>query len=1151
MNLDDTSKQDLSQALHKKLKDEFKDTILAHVQSFLIEQVDSDAQELEKQIYQSLLSSPDFYKFQLTFFNSLTKLNEDRVHIFSKFQQSVWDDGFRSRQRSLISLSNISTSSSFNQSGVLFLTNDQLHEATNMLSSSSPSAKLHALQLIGNISSLELVVCGNLWTQLEIGLNGALIHPVVLFQQAALRVYRKMLACSMAHIVKKGYVSLLSFLSYNIIDGPFLESCDRPVGSLYQVLLLVSKFQQKVARHWLRYPQTIIEEIIESTLYMISCSVKEREPNSSKIWEYFVQVDPHFAWLDNWLRGAFSRSVLFRSLKKHEEILTYILKSYINSTDMHLPSKVSESCNISETFGVQSTLRNNNIAGLSYTFFLSRILLFVDGRQLFPVKIDESQHTCITLEDILKSLIETTWKVLPYLGDNVSALVDCVMKTCSTILLSKDDVTQDNILESLVLPVLEDHVRSSKCLQVTRCLLQLTLNECLVKKFLGISGEQPLGLTIMKQTIFIFSQTENSIKEFEEVRHNLIWISCNLMVQPKGKLLAIMCGLWKTLLNELSTILARQRSSSVDNSTSVVSNKIIVDNTISILLNTFMGSQIGVLFLKNAMILLECVHIMLLSLPLEDSTTLCSAKCLHSVLYLSFALPYLANMTWDEMDIMLRFIWHLCEKHAATCLGTCQTQEQRPLLDLIFQKYVHLFSLYPAELLLVHHEAILTKDDTASVADCLNIFPKVVNENISFEDKHLLCLNVLSIMVTNIKTYLYLEESFQLQKYLLLDQMKGLTEDKNIIINEHSLIRNHILSRVKTIGGHTERHLAPKYYSENINEWPFITDDTVPSVYQSSKLEVECDIEVENWFSELNDLQKLQNAFIKYCCCESVKNLNNKCGSVIRAFILLEEVTAGKPFVNFNQDSSSSSSNDQFLCLLSQLGIEMCMKYAQFLNLPAFSGNLEEKKRFISRMIKSQQVRKREFDFFIPTVFIILDGHLKSVETVIQIIAQSWKCLYFWSSGDALHEFIYSTLLQELDFLVSAAFPTIYNAFQMNGVLPSMIFHHWLGQCYWNYLDWPEICRWVSLLLLWGGDFVLYHAVAVLKHLEHHILQFAKKQQLLVSLKEKPIQGFQLLKYMHLIEDLNLQYHNHIETDLNFVCSLDKCSLYQEVKKCA
>ncbi|XP_013789705.1 protein broad-minded-like [Limulus polyphemus] len=1139
MSLDDTSKQDLLQALHKKLKDEFKDTILAQVQPFLTDQVDSDTQELEKQIYQSLVSSPDFYKFQLTFFNSLTKLNEDSIHIFSKFQQSVWDDGFRSRQRSLISLSNISTSSSFNQSGVLFLSNDQLHEANNMLLSSSSSAKLHALQLIGNISSLEFVVCGNLWTQLEIGLTGALLHPVVLIQQAALRVYRKMLSCSMAHIVKKGYVSLLTFLSYNITDGPFSESCDKSVGSRYQVLLLVNKFQQKVARHWLRYPQTVIEEIIESTFYMLSCSVKEKEPDSSKVWEYVVQVDPHFVWLGNWLHGAFSRSILFRSLKKHVEILIYILKSYTNSIDVHLPSKVSESCNISE-----STLRNNNITGLSHTFFLSRILLFTDGRQLFPVKIDESQDTCITLEDTLKSLIETTWKVLPYLGDNVSALVDCVVKTCSTILLSEVEVTQENILESLVFPVLEDHVGSSKCLQATRCLLKLTLNECFVKKLLGITGDQPLGLTIMKHTIFIFSWGENSNKELEEVRHNVIWISCNLLAQPKGKLLAMRCNLWKTLLNELSTTLARQRSSSVDNPTSAISNKILlVDKTLSILLNTFMGNQIGVLFLKNAGILLECVNIMLLSLPLEDTTTVCSAQCPHAVLSLTFALPHLANMIWDDMDMMLRFIWHLCEKHAATCLRAYQAQEQPPSLDLVFQKYIHLFSLYPAEMLLIHQEATLTKDDTTSIADSLNMFPEVVNENISSEDKHLLCLNVLSVMVTNIKTCLYLEDSFQLQKHLLLDQMKDLTEDKNIIIDEYSLIRNHIISRVKTIGGHTERHLAPRFYSENINKWPFITDDTVPSAYQSCKLEVECDIEVENWCSELDDLQKLQNAFIKYCCCESVKNLNNKCGSLIRAYIVLEEVTSSKPFVNFNDDSFESSSDDQLHCSVSQLGIEMCIKYAQVLNLPAFNGNLEEKKMFILRMIKNRAVRKREFDFFIPTVFIILDGQLKNVETVTHIVSHSWKCLYFWSSSSALHEFIYSTLLQELDFLVSATLPTIYNAFQMNGVLPSVIFHHWLGQCYWNYLDWSEICRWVNLLLLWGGDFVLYHAVAVLKHLEHHILEFAQKQQLLVFLKEQPIQGFQLMKYMYLIEDLNLQYHSQIETDLNFVCSLDKCGL--------
>lgn len=60
---------------------------------------------------------------------------------------------------------------------------------------------------------------------------------------------------------------------------------------------------------------------------------------------------------------------------------------------------------------------------------------------------------------------------------------------------------------------------------------------------------------------------------------------------------------------------------------------------------------------------------------------------------------------------------------------------------------------------------------------------------------------------------------------------------------------------------------------------------------------------------------------------------------------------------------------------------------------------------------------------------------------------------------------------------------------------------HWLSQCFWNYLDWPEICHYVSTCVVMGPDYQVYMCVAVLKHLQQDILQHTQTQDLQVFLK--------------------------------------------------
>lgn len=50
------------------------------------------------------------------------------------------------------------------------------------------------------------------------------------------------------------------------------------------------------------------------------------------------------------------------------------------------------------------------------------------------------------------------------------------------------------------------------------------------------------------------------------------------------------------------------------------------------------------------------------------------------------------------------------------------------------------------------------------------------------------------------------------------------------------------------------------------------------------------------------------------------------------------------------------------------------------------------------------------------------------------------------------------------------------------------VFYTWICQSFWNVLDWPQICRWLTLNLLYPSDICVYFCVAILRHLQPHLL---------------------------------------------------------------
>ena len=92
-----------------------------------------------------------------------------------------------------------------------------------------------------------------------------------------------------------------------------------------------------------------------------------------------------------------------------------------------------------------------------------------------------------------------------------------------------------------------------------------------------------------------------------------------------------------------------------------------------------------------------------------------------------------------------------------------------------------------------------------------------------------------------------------------------------------------------------------------------------------------------------------------------------------------------------------------------------------------------------------------------------------------------------------------------VSYLLSAAFKKSKWLYQLSNDLTFIFFSYicmqWITQCFWNYLDWIEICHYIATCVFLGPDYQVYICIAIFKHLQQDILQHTQTQDLQVFLK--------------------------------------------------
>ncbi|KAM4771016.1 protein broad-minded [Rhinophrynus dorsalis] len=237
------------------------------------------------------------------------------------------------------------------------------------------------------------------------------------------------------------------------------------------------------------------------------------------------------------------------------------------------------------------------------------------------------------------------------------------------------------------------------------------------------------------------------------------------------------------------------------------------------------------------------------------------------------------------------------------------------------------------------------------------------------------------------------------------------------------------------------------------------------------------------------------------------------------------------------------------LSAVQHLGVKMVIRYGRHLNL--LTGNSEHD--FIQVLkqckifLRHQQVVPNStleylqgsysgHDWFASSIFLIMSGDSEKTLTFLLKFSSLLVSAYLWLprlhiskhlpasiAQSGIHP-IYFCTAHYIEMLMKAEVPLVFSAFRMSGFTPSQICQHWLNQCFWNYLDWEEICHYIAVCTILGADYQVYLCIAIFKHLQQEILQHTQTQDLQVFLKEEAIHGFLVGNYLEYMESLEQIY---------------------------
>ncbi|XP_053736225.1 protein broad-minded isoform X2 [Synchiropus splendidus] len=411
-----------------------------------------------------------------------------------------------------------------------------------------------------------------------------------------------------------------------------------------------------------------------------------------------------------------------------------------------------------------------------------------------------------------------------------------------------------------------------------------------------------------------------------------------------------------------------------------------------------------------------------------------------------------------------------------------------------------------------------------------------------YEQSHTLGLRLLSVLCCNLDSFLLLETQYHICSMLLQSQRENVTEQDagggKCIVDVLSVERNHVLVRVGVVGGPSERSLPPRALQEGEDPypWPMFSFYPPPSCYTREPpqlAQASADPDISSFLSS-SETSKHGQAWMEDCrrLYRKVMTVNPDVltGHVLADLLemAVDHLSATESFFSEARlKAEERSARGVVLSSVELLGMDICLRYGRFLGLLTDDAaeDLTLLMKTVKMLLTSQRVQTAStlvtlqdgylgHDWLLSTVFLLMGGARGRSLSVLLSLSTLLTSAFMWPAR--IHASVhlpaevsqsgippvYWCTAHYVEMLLKAEVPLVHSAFRMSGFTPSQMCLHWLGQCFWNYLDWPQICHYVSTCVLMGADYQVYVCVAIFKHLQPDILLRTQSQELQLFLKQ-------------------------------------------------
>ncbi|XP_016009348.2 protein broad-minded isoform X2 [Rousettus aegyptiacus] len=1103
--------------------------------------------------------------------------------------------------------------SSFNQSykfcqGKLQLILDQLDPGQ------PKEVRYEALQTLCSAPPSDVLNCEN-WTTLCEKLTVSLSDPDPVFSDRILKFYAQTFTLSPLHMTKEIYTSLAKYLELYFVSrenhiptvSTGIDITNPNVTRLLKKIRLLNEYQKEAPSFWIRHSEKYMEEIVESTLSLLSVRHDQSHLVSQKILDpvYFLAlVDTKAVWFKKWMHAYYSRTVVLRLLeKKYKSLVTTAVQQCVQYFELCETMKADEIWGHSKHFGNKQKTFYYSGQELQYISFihslclLGRLLIYTHGRKLFPIKL-KNRKDSVSLTDLLVLFTQLIYyapscpkmtsaprlenyapasmvtEVLRILCDHKECAIECLYN--NTVVeallqpmhnLMKGAKSASNCSETALIHIADILARIASIEEgLTLLLYGENMNSSEEKCSTGAHVIAQFSKKLLDEDISIFSGSEMLplVKGAFISACRQIYGTCEgLQVLIPYSLHESIAKAWKktSLLSErIPTPVEGLDSVS---SVSQESQNIMAweENLLDDLLN-FAATPKGLLLLQRTGAINECVTFMFNRytkklqisrhkkfgygvLVTQVASTAAGAIALQSSGFINALITELwANLECGRDDVR---VTHPRSTPVDPIDRSCQKS---------FLALVNLLS-YPAVYELVGNQDLPNKTEYSLrevPMAVINIIDRLIILNseakihslFNYEQSHIFGLRLLSVICCDLDTLLLLEAQYQVSEILLNAQEENIIETsenhRNFIIDGLSVERNHVLVRMNLIGGPVERILPPRILEKGDDPypWPMFSSYPLPNCYllevpRNADLKQDDDLENLLLHFKMSDKQTewIQNCRRQFCKMMKAKP---------------DTISGGATDANVKNENLSS---------VQQLGIKMTVRYGKFLNLlkDGAENDLTWVLKHCERFLKQQQAPIESpllclqgnypgHDWFVSSLFMIMLGNKEKTFRFLQQFSRLLTSAFLWlprlhisrylpidTLESGIHP-IYFCSTHYIEMLLKTEVPLVFSAFHMSGFAPSQICLQWITQCFWNYLDWLEICHYIATCIFLGADYQVYICIAIFKHLQQDILQHTQTQDLQVFLKEEALHGFRVSDYFEYMEILEQSYRPVLMRDM-------------------